>query len=215
MSDQGPLVPISDEQAKAIQVAFKAAQEAIKTLQGVGGFLREAFGTAPEDIVAVLGGNWLKVRRAENLIVTLHKMQERLKKRGINPEQVSLSRALPILIAAADESIDELQELWARLLAAAADPKRTKSFRIAFIDIAKKMDPLDALVLEQAGATNQVIIGTIRNDLADRLNLSRDQIDVSLSHLIELNLMWGRTVEQTPDATISPLGREFLKAVAD
>jgi hypothetical protein len=38
MSDGGNLIPISDEQAKA-------AQEALKTLQGLGGFLKEILGT--------------------------------------------------------------------------------------------------------------------------------------------------------------------------
>ena len=69
------------------------------------------FGTVPEDIVALLGGNWLRVRRAENLLVTLEKARERLEKRGIKVEPTSLSIGLPILIAAADESRDELQEI--------------------------------------------------------------------------------------------------------
>ena len=51
------LTPITDEQAKAIQ-------EALKTLQGVGGFPKETFGTMPQDIVGLLGGDYLKVRRA-------------------------------------------------------------------------------------------------------------------------------------------------------
>jgi hypothetical protein len=59
MSDPGSLVPVSDEQAKAIQEASKAAQEALKTLQSLGGFIREMLGTVPEDVVALLGGNWL------------------------------------------------------------------------------------------------------------------------------------------------------------
>jgi hypothetical protein len=49
---------------------------------------------------------------------------------------------LPLVISAADEDRDELQEIWARLLAAAADPARAKSFRIQFIEVAKQMDPL-------------------------------------------------------------------------
>jgi hypothetical protein len=61
MSDPGSLVPITDEQAKL-------GQEALKTLRSVGGFLREVIGTYPEDLVGYyLGGDWLKVRRAENL----------------------------------------------------------------------------------------------------------------------------------------------------
>jgi hypothetical protein len=51
------VIPISDEQAKAIQ-------EALKALQGVGGFLKKTFGTLPQDIVGLLGGDYLKVRRA-------------------------------------------------------------------------------------------------------------------------------------------------------
>jgi hypothetical protein len=44
--------------------------EALKTLQGFGGFLRETFGTVPQDVVGLLGGDWLKDRRAENLART-------------------------------------------------------------------------------------------------------------------------------------------------
>jgi hypothetical protein len=60
------------------------------------------------------------------------------------PEPASLSVPLPILIAAADESRDELRDIWARLRAAAVEPSHAKSFRIRFIEVAKKMDPLDA-----------------------------------------------------------------------
>jgi hypothetical protein len=55
MADGGSLVPISDEQAKAIQ-------EALKTLQRTGGFLKETLGTVPQDLVGYLGGDWLRVR---------------------------------------------------------------------------------------------------------------------------------------------------------
>jgi hypothetical protein len=99
------LVPISDAQAQAIT-------EALKTLQGIGGFLREMFGTVPEDIVGLLGGDLLKVRRAENLYRTIEKARAKIEKDGIKPNDAARLRvSLPILIAAADESDDELQEL--------------------------------------------------------------------------------------------------------
>ena len=102
MSDS--LIPISDEQAKAIQ-------EALKTLRGFGGFLENTFGTVPQDLVGLLGGDWLKVRRAENLARILDKTKERLRARRVETsEAASLSITLPILIAAADESRDELQD---------------------------------------------------------------------------------------------------------
>jgi hypothetical protein len=125
MSDPGRLIPVRDEQAKAIQ-------EALKTLRGPAVFWRRR---SAQDLVDLLGRDWLKVRRAENLARILEKARERLRARRVEPaEPASLSIVLPILVAAADESRDELQEIWARLLAAAADPSRAKSFRIAFID---------------------------------------------------------------------------------
>src|SRR5882757_991584 len=103
MSDPGNLIPISDEQAKAIQ-------EAIKALRGLGEFLEKTFGTVPQDVVGMLGGDWLKVRRAENLARILDKARERLRARRVEaPEPASLSIALPMLIAAADESRDDIR----------------------------------------------------------------------------------------------------------
>jgi len=151
MMDYPGSLPISDEQARAAQEVAKAIQVALKAFQGLGGFLRDTFGTVPEDLVGILGGDWLKVRRIENVARIVYKAMERMKARGVKPnEPASLSLSLPIIVAAADESRDELQDLWARLLAAAADPNRSKSFRLAFIEAAKKMDPLDAAVLRSA-----------------------------------------------------------------
>src|SRR5262249_6048952 len=86
MSNSNILIPISDEQAKAIQ-------EALKTLQGFGGFLSETFGTVPQDVVGLLGGGWLKVRRAENLARILDKARERLRARRLEaPEPSRISQ---------------------------------------------------------------------------------------------------------------------------
>ena len=54
------IIPVSDEQAKAIQ-------EALKTLQRFGGFVADTLGTVPQDVIGLLGADWIKVRRAENL----------------------------------------------------------------------------------------------------------------------------------------------------
>jgi hypothetical protein len=58
-------------------------------------FLREMFGTVPEDVVALLGANWLKVRRAEQLVRMVEKLKERLRARRVEAlEPASLSIAL-------------------------------------------------------------------------------------------------------------------------
>jgi Abortive infection alpha len=213
MMDPNSLIPISEEQAKAIQEASKALQEALRIVQGSASFLREMFGTVPEDVVALLGGNWLKVRRAAQLVRMLDKARERLRARRVEaPEPASLSIVLPIFVAAADESREELVDIWARLLAAAADPARSKSFRLAFIETAKNMDPLDAAVLRYANEHGGGITGQIRNEAAAELHASRDEVDVSIVNLAKLGLMEeGSTIS----AAVLAFGREFLRTVSD
>jgi hypothetical protein len=200
----GSLVPITDEQAKL-------GQEAIKALRGVGGFLREIFGTVPEDLVGYFGGDWLKVRRAENAARVFQKAKARLDARNAVPEPPSISLMLPLIIAAADEDRDGLQDIWARLLAAAADPKRAKSFRSQFIEAAKQMDPLDAAVLQGAREKGGGMSGQSQNELAAQLKVRRDEIDVSLDNLTRLNLM----LHPHTQYHVSSFGREFLLAISD
>src|SRR5437660_1458996 len=58
------------------------------------------------------------------------------------------SVAIPLLRAAYDESRPELQQIWAKLIAAAIDPNRSGQFRLSFIATLKQFDPLDAQVLK-------------------------------------------------------------------
>src|SRR5215471_547933 len=210
MGEAGGLIPITDEQAKAIQ-------EAVKALRGLGAFLEKTFGTVPEDVVGLLGGDWLKVRRAENLARILAIAKERLKARGVEPkEPASLSITRPLVQAAADESRDELQDIWARLLAAAADPARAKSFRLAFIEATKRLDPLDAAVLQGiSAAAGGAVTPGMRNSLAGEVHASRDKIDVSIANLTKLELVYSGRLGSADPAHITPFGREFLRAVSD
>jgi hypothetical protein len=206
MSNGNSIIPISNDQAKAIQ-------EALRALRGLGSFLEKTFGTVPQDLVGLLGGDWLKVRRAENIAKILEMAQERLKIRGVKePERTSLSVGLPLLVAAADESRDELQDIWARLLAAAADPARSRTFRIAFIEAVRKMDPIDAALLQSIHANSGGRVdGDARNSSVARLGISRDEVDISVSNLERLELM--RQVNSQV-VVISPFGREFLRSIS-
>src|SRR5207244_6619587 len=109
-------------------------------------FIAKALGGTPEDFM-YFGGDFLRVRRAENMARLLSKARARLTERGVeDPQPASLSVALPILRGAADEDRDELMDLWARLLANAMDP-RVNNVRYSFIEAVKAMDPQDARTL--------------------------------------------------------------------
>jgi hypothetical protein len=211
------LIPISDEQAKL-------GQEILKTLREAGSFLEKTLGSTPEDLVAYLGGDWLRVRRAENLVRLFQEAMARLADRHVqDPIPASLSVALPILQGAADEDRDELVDLWARLLANAMDPK-LNSVRQSFINAVKRMDPLDASVLRyiceakidsvvpgHAGEPNQKNTGVGKISVAT--GRRNDDVEVSLRHLQDLSLL-----EEMPGRArntgwqVNPNGREFLRA---
>jgi hypothetical protein len=199
---ENSLLPITDEQAKAIH-------EALKTLQGLGGFLKDTLGTVPSDIVGLLGGDYLKVRRAENLSKMFEKAKKRLEQSGIEKAAPpSLSLLLPIVAAAADEDRDELQDIWAGLLATAADPHRTKAFRLKFIEIAGKLDPLDAGVLREILGAGGQTGEAARGSAIAKFGVTADEVQISIQNLVELDLL------AVPNASplLAPLGREFLKA---
>jgi Abortive infection alpha len=132
------IIPISDEQAKL-------GQEILKTLRGLGSFIEKALASTPEDLIAYFGGDWLRVRRAENLARLFEEARRRLADWNVQePVPASLSIALPILQRAADEDREELVDLWARLLANAMDPN-INNVRQSFIELVNKLDPVDAM----------------------------------------------------------------------
>jgi Abortive infection alpha len=134
------------------------------------------------------------------------KARERLKRDGIKVEAASLLIGLPIFEAASDEGREELQNIWASLLAAAADPARSKYFRVAFIETAKGMDPLDALLLNALRGVGGRMTNDARNSIAAQMHVSRDQVEVSIGNLSKLGVL-----EQSPaGAFLTAFGREFL-----
>jgi hypothetical protein len=203
------LIPISDEQAKL-------GQEALKALQGLGGFMKETFGTMPQDVVALLGGDYLKVRRAENLFRMIEKAKKRLEDNHVTHPDAPPSLAIPIMIAAADESRDELLNMWAALLAAAADPKRSASFRLKFIEVVKQLDPLDPAVLVEL--TVQKLADFEKLDkISSKLRCRDDEVGVSLANLESLALVVRAGPLNSANYRYlgaTPLGRELLRAVA-
>ena len=128
------------------------------------------------------------------------------------PISPSLSVAIPLLRDAADESRGEVQELWARLLAATMDPTRTNLVRQRFVPAVRLLDPPDTRVLTallgRGGGVNQ----PERNVMATEVSMSRDEIDVSLTNVIRAELVFE---PNTQEAALSPFGREFLRVVMD
>jgi hypothetical protein len=210
------IIPISDEQAKL-------GQEIVKMLRGAGSFLDKALGSTPQDLIAYLGGDWLRVRCVENLVKLFERARQRLADWHVSePRPAALSIALPILQGAADEDREELADLWARLLANATDPNMN-NVRHSFIAAVKNMDPQDAVVLrfvaenrltviryrERAQENSSTHIGALANNLKRRI----DEIHLSLEHLKEMGLLVGMSrPDGGADYHLTLINREFMRA---
>jgi hypothetical protein len=190
------LLPLSDEQAKL----------ADHTL----GYLQEILGDLPKDLVGIIAGDPVKALRK----LILEKVWERTKKinqdRGAEPQTPSPKLALPILAAAANETSEDLQDLWARLLAAAMDPTRQARVRQGFIATIGQMDPIDAMVLQTIRAINSDFDGAPRGEMQRRLSLSPDDLSMSLDHLVELKCLYS---PNNSSYQMTPYGRGLLYAV--
>jgi hypothetical protein len=219
--------------------AAKAAGKVIDLTSSFGSFLGRMFGILPEDAVGLLVGDLLHHVRLRNCARLEQRTEEILRERGVS-ETVPLSPsvAIPLLEAAKDESRAELQELWARLLAAAMDPNRNSRVRQSFITIVRHLDPLDALLLKLYYEIHSGSKGLSREPseaftyymarqkedpsqravtfFSKRLAVSEDDIFVSHKNLTTLGLAdtFSDPIASIP-TFISPTGRTFMRAIYD
>lgn len=202
----GTLIPVSDEQAKLGQEIVHAARDA-------GGYIADTLGDLPKDLVNLLIGDRVKVWRAERLAKLWDNAKKRLHDAGVEePVPPNLKLALPILMAAADENREELQDLWARLLAATMDPGKSRHVRLEFADALCKLDPLDAKVMEYFRVNGGHIENNARSKMASALGMSIDEVLVSMRNLTNVGFAGDYN---TMTSGLMPFGREFLRSVSE
>lgn len=179
------------EEAKATKELAVFGTKALETGEKLGGFLSKVFGTLPEDVVGVVGGDWLRQVRIRNAARYAQRTEEILKERGISgsTEPLSPNVAISILEAAQDETREELIEMWARLLANGMDPKRRHLVRQSIINVVKGFDPLDAVVLEESIKLSTRGHYADVSSLQTSLKVTKDEFELSVSNLQKLDCL--------------------------
>jgi len=176
-----------------------------------------------DNVIGLAGGDWLehkrrmaKDRREKNTADTAERAKSLLEQRGVTPDpETATEHVEQILDAAADESDAEIRDLFARLLAAAMDPKRRTRFRRDYIQIVRQLEPLDALVFKNLAKTEQMA-PTRLEFIAKAIDRHRDEIAVAFDKLDSLGLIAMR--KEVPDPGrpfLSPMGRELTTLLDD
>ena len=196
----------TEQIAVAVQEVAKTADHAIGATEKVGGFLAQVLGEPIREGVGILT-DALRFKRWTRQVRFVDESKRVMKNRGINvTATVSPKLALPIFENATTEEDDSLQDIWARLLATALDPKTTGGVRIAYVDIARQMEPIDAKILHEIycryikkSERKRHIAETLavnpvkptdfvitQRELMDTLQISRETYFVAIDNLMRL-----------------------------
>ncbi|MBW4039213.1 MAG: DUF4393 domain-containing protein [Acidobacteria bacterium] len=131
--------------AKEVAVTSgKLVDLAGKLTQYLDGTLEEYFGIAEDN---------MKFRRWQNRVKVTGKAEKFLREQGIDgfTRKVPVKFSLPLLTYATLEEDEELQDIWAQMLANAADASSRMELRTAYIEILKDLTTTDVQILAKIG----------------------------------------------------------------
>ena len=151
------------EIAKATQEVAKTARTGIEAAQGFGNFVARVLGEPIETAVGLVSDR-LKFVRFERQIRLAKRYSEVMARRELRSDEqpVPPKIALPAIENASLEEDDELQDLWANLLASSHDRTLNGVVRSGFVDIIKQLEVVDVHIL------NYVYSDILERNLSDK-----------------------------------------------
>jgi hypothetical protein len=208
--------------AKATEATAEASKEAIQAGRDLCRFISGPAG----EVVGMLWDH-LKVVRFERQIRLRERVRHFLSERGMDgpTRTIALKIAFPLLENATLEEDDELQDVWARLLANGGDADSGIEIRRAFVSVLAEMTVLDVRNLALIERTRRLntesaLIGVWTTRLphaatsfvSAELHKELPSLDVmiSLSNLERLGCIC--RVEDARMVDLTPFGQAFVDA---
>lgn len=191
------------ESAKAVQEVAKTARTSIEATEKLGRFVSRITNEPLETIMGIINDR-LQFTRWKRRLRLVDRADEILKERNIEGHirVVPPKLALPIIENASLEENDELQDLWANLLASALDPNFEGTLRAAFIDIIKQVEVVDVHILNfiyesykeslknllrsDTSYHSPTIFRVNRHNITEKLGLDPSVYENSIDNLIRL-----------------------------
>lgn len=222
---------MDEESAKAVQEVAKATGKFVDVVHGAGEFLAPHVDGPLAQVVGIFTDQ-LKYVRGVRLLRLGKRFEQELLAHGGEAavRKLPLNFAIDALEQGAIEQDDDLQDIWARLLANAVDATSEVQPRRAYISIIKDLSPLDALILEQIYAIDQGLHrkAIMTHELPSRaspafdvdrktLHKPTEEVQVALANLERLGLIaygasWGGG-EIFELVNHSTAGKAFMMAI--
>lgn len=187
------------KQAKDIAEAANVSVDAIAKL---GKFIDNTFGNAITNGLGLITDK-LAYYRLERAIELQRKVEERLRKKGVDAKKyVPVSFGLPIIEKATIEDDDNMQQLWANLLANALDPNYISKITRNFSSILADMEPVDVRILDMVVSEYVTLSDDKKSKalfilakVAANVGVSLMECENSIRNLMRLGLIKPGTVE--------------------
>ncbi|HEY4113413.1 MAG TPA: Abi-alpha family protein [Rhizomicrobium sp.] len=167
-----------------------------------------------ESVIGLAGGDWLTEKRKRNRERLRAETENILHERKIDrPTEPPPTIAIDLLKGAQDEDRDELVHIWAALLARAMDPDTRKSYRRQFAEVARSLEPLDAVALSILAAPGRLEPHRAAF-VAKQTGATHDEVSLAIESLRNLGLIQSGPAITATHPGLLPLGRAFLAAVS-
>jgi hypothetical protein len=136
-----------DKQTEMVKAGAELGTEAIRATERLGAFVASIIGEPAAETIGILTDR-LRFVRWRRLLRLADQCEEINRQRGLAGKTriVPPKFALPMIEHASLEEDNDLQDLWANLIATAIDPSRPK-LEMTFIEIVKQLDSADAKFL--------------------------------------------------------------------
>jgi hypothetical protein len=138
---------MSDDADNIKAIAQGSVQGAVEgTMKPFNDLLQALLGPSAKE-AGLLFRDYVTAFRIEKQVQLLERLRKILGRAGIKPSRVSMKLLGPIFDAATLEENSELQEIWANMLANAANPESPDAVAPSFPGILKEMRPADVKFL--------------------------------------------------------------------
>ncbi len=183
-----------DLPGKAVPEAIKETRKLVQVFADITACL--VSDTAALNLTGLLADR-MRYYRAGNMLKFQDKFRKKIESMGYSPEEyaklskhIPIKHLVPLFEAAGLEEDDNLQTLWANMLANATDPNGTIDLNRKYISILKELEPFEVVVLD--AMSNKVTQENVslegyhfeRDIVAQYMTVSVEDMDVAFLSLL-------------------------------
>ena len=193
----------------------------LKDIKAALKFLGKVFGKPIEQVGLILGDQ-VAYYRWKNLVNIAGKAKDLIEEKSIDPRMVPLSIIGPMLENASWEEDPKLQDMWAALLAKAADPKYSYNNISLFSNILKQLNSTEVLILDKLyqkyktvapGSKEEITERDEHSDIINDAAVSMTDYEIILQKFESLVLLIPQSIPMGGDVILDTRKHRFVKRV--